>query len=159
MNGHCLSCQCEWILLRVPPLALTSCIPSFPLSLSLLPSTESVRAKLHLGALQPLCLSGWFTLHWPGLGLPGPHYQLPATGTHCFWQTQGRGTLHITFLQWKKGLRREVFPQPQPRLLIPTQFMHSGGQTEKHPFLPWIIVSACFEVLSVWLCAGEYSLG
>lgn len=93
---------------------LLSLPPSFPLSLSLLPSTESVRAKLHLGALQPLCLSGWFTLHWPGLGLPGPHYQLPATGTHCSWQTQGRGTLHITFLQWKVAEKRGISTAPAP---------------------------------------------
>lgn len=95
------------------PLSLS---PSFPLSL--FPS-QSARAKLHLGALQPLCLSGWFTLHWPGLGLPGPHYQLPATGTHCSWQTQGRGTQKHTqkFLQWKTGLRRRgisTAPAPSP---------------------------------------------
>lgn len=64
MNELCLSCQCEWILFPLPPLALTSRPSSLPLSpLPLIPQTESVRAKLHLGALQPLCLSGWFMLH------------------------------------------------------------------------------------------------
>lgn len=87
-------------------------VPSVPLGSHLLPSltvlpilsTESARAKLHLGALQPLCLSGWFTLCWPGLGLPGPHYQLLATGTHCSWQTHGRGTLYRDSSSEKRGV-------------------------------------------------------
>lgn len=50
-----------------------------------------------------------------GLGLPGLHYQLPATGTHCSWQTQGRGTPHRKSCSGKKGgaEEAEVFPQPQ----------------------------------------------
>lgn len=112
VNGFCSICL---------PLALTSCPPFlFPLSLpfflslplSLIPSTESVRAKLHLVALQPFCLSGWFTLHWPGLGLPGLHYQLLATGTHCSWQTQGKGTPHRNYCSGKGGWGGKVFPQP-----------------------------------------------
>lgn len=126
MNGLCLCCQCEWILFRLSPLARTSCPPSlFPIL-----STESARAKLHLGALQPLCLSGWFTLHRPGLGLPGPHYQLLATGTHCSWQTPGRGTLQ-KFRQWKKGLRRSCLftaaaQSPGPNIIH--EFRFKGGK-------------------------------
>lgn len=92
-------------------------VPSVPLGSHLLPSltilpilsTESARAKLHLGALQPLCLSGWFTLRWPGLGLPGPHYQLLATGTHCSSQTHGRGTLYRNSSSEKRGRRFFLF--------------------------------------------------
>lgn len=107
MNGFCSVCL-PWL----SPPALPPSLPP-----SLIPQTESVRAKLHLGVLQPLCLSGWFTLHWPGLGLPGPHYQLPATGTHCSWQTQGRGTPHRNSCSGKRGWGEEVFytaPAPGP---------------------------------------------
>lgn len=110
--GFCSVCP-PWLSPPAPPSSL------FPIL-----STESARAKLHLGALQPLCLSGWFTLHWPGLGLPGPHYQLLATGTCCSWQAQGRGTLQ-KFWQWKKGLRRSC---------LFTAAVHSPGRNIIHEF-------------------------
>lgn len=88
-------------------------LPSVSLVLRPPPSRVpySVSAKLHLVALQPLCLSGWFTLRWPegkGKGgglLPGPHYQLLATGTRSSWQTRGRSTLHRNSTTGRKKSR------------------------------------------------------
>ncbi len=132
----------------VPSASLGSHLLSLPLSL--FPS-QSARAKLHLGALQPLCLSGWFTLHWPGLGLPGPHYQLPATGTHCSWQTQGRGTQKHTqkFLQWKKGMRRSgisTAPAPSPG----PNAIHAFRRTDRKTFIFTKDHFLCIQVLNVW---------
>lgn len=98
----------------VPSVPLGSHLPP-SLQCSHTPDRESARAKPHLGTLQPLCLSGKFTLHWPGLGLPALHYQLLATGTHCSWQSQGKGTPYWNSSSGEKG--RAAFSQPGPKTI------------------------------------------
>lgn len=120
-------------------------VPSVPLgshlTSSLPPSFPCLRQKVHglrFTSLQPLCLSGWFTLHWPGLGLPGPHYQLLATGTYCSWQTQGKGIPYRNSSSEKGVEEVQHFHSPIPDSW---SWLNSSIWTQKqkktHLFLAW----------------------
>lgn len=122
--------------------------PAFPPFLTLFLSFFRQRLRGLSFTVVHFSLSGWFTLHWPGRRLPAPHYQLPARGTHCCWQAQGRGTPNRNSCLGEKlgGITKAPVRSPGPNSISVFR------RTQRKTFISYhrSLLYVCMYVCSVW---------